>query len=91
MRAIKNQQVITLFGGECISPSFRGRRRTPPITKQKGRRVAVLVGALLIGFASAATAITETRHPAMTDDFSQGSPANLMVAPRSLGFETAIY
>jgi hypothetical protein len=91
MRATQNQQVIALFGGECITPSFRGRRSAPQFSKQTSRRVAVVVGALLIGFATAATAISVTRHRIATDEISQSMPANLMVAPGLAGYEAAIY
>ena len=91
MRATQDQQVFSLFGGECIAPSYRGRRSAPQFGKQTNRRVAVVAGALLIGLATAATAITATRHQKATDTFSENTPANLMVAPRSLSYEAAIY
>ena len=91
MRATQDQQVIGLFGGECITPNCRGRRSAPQFSKQTSRRVAVVVGALLIGFATAATAITVKRHQIATDEFSQSIPANMMIAPGSAGFEAAIY
>jgi hypothetical protein len=91
MRAIQNQQGIALFGGECISPSYRGRRSAPQFSKQTNRRVAIVVGALLIGFATAATAITVRTLRVAPDDFSHSLPANLMVAPGSVGFEAAVY
>ena len=91
MRGTQDQQIISLFGGECIAPSFRGRRSAPQVSKQTSRRVAVVVGALLIGFATAATAITVTRQQKATNAFSESMPANLMVAPRSVGYEAAIY
>ena len=91
MRATQNQQVIALFGGECITPSCRGRRSAPQFTMQTSRRVAVVVGALLIGFATAATAITVKHHRTTADEFNHSIPANMMVAPGSVGFEAAIY
>jgi hypothetical protein len=65
MRATREQE-ITLFGGERIAPGYRGRRSDSQISKQTGRRTAIVFGVLLIGFASAATAIT-VRHSAMTE------------------------
>ena len=91
MRATQDQQVIALFGGECITPSCRGRRSAPQFSKQTSRHVAVVVSALLIGFATAATAITVKRHRIATDEISQSIPANLMVAPGSAGHEAAVY
>ena len=91
MRATQDRQVIALFGGECVSPNYRGRRSAPQLSKQTSRRVAVVFGALLIGFATAATAITIKRHSTATDGFTPSMPANLMIAPGAGGFEEAIY
>jgi hypothetical protein len=46
---------------------------------------------LLIGFATAATAITVKHHRTTADEFNHSIPANMMVAPGSVGFEAAIY
>lgn len=81
MRATQENE-ITLFGGECVAPGYRGRRSGSEISKQTGRRMAMVIGALLIGFASAATAIT-VRHSAVADrNISAG--ANLSVPVGSL-------
>jgi hypothetical protein len=91
MRATQNEQVVTLFGGDYVTQGFRGRRSAPQLSPQASRRLAVVVGALLLGFATAATAVTVRRHQVATDGFSQSTPANLMVAPGSSGFEAALY
>jgi hypothetical protein len=91
MRATQDKQVISLFGGECIAPGFRGRRSAPQFRQQTSRHLAVVVGALLIGFATAATAITVRTHRIAADDFSHSVPANMMVAPQLAGFDAAVY
>jgi hypothetical protein len=79
MRAIHERQA-TLFGGECITPGYRGRRSGSQISKQASRRMAVAFGALLIGFASAATAIT-VRHTGVVErHVSAGANLNLPAA-----------
>jgi hypothetical protein len=89
MHAIHDPQVVALFGGECIPHSYRGRRSGSQIRSKTSRRIAVAFGALLIGFATAATAISIHRHVAPEPRISAG--ANLMVAPASHGFDAAIY
>jgi hypothetical protein len=89
MRAIHDPQVIALFGGECIPHGYRGRRSGSEISSKTSRRIALAFGALLIGFATAATAITAHRHTTSEPKISAG--ANLMVVPASSGFEAAIY
>jgi hypothetical protein len=88
MRATQEQE-ITLFGGECLAPGYRGRRSGSEISKQTGRRTAIAFCALLIGFASAATAIT-VRHSAGPDrNISAG--ANLSVPVGSLTLASTIW
>ena len=75
MRATHERE-ITLFGGECVASRYRGRRSGSQIGKQTGRRMAIVFGALLIGFASAATAIT-VRHAGVTErNISAGANLN---------------
>jgi hypothetical protein len=61
-----HEREVTLFGGESVSPGYRGRRSGSQISKRTSRRTAIVFGALLIGFASAATAIT-VRHSSVTE------------------------
>ena len=80
MRAIHERQV-TLLGGGCVAPGYRGRRTGSRISKQASRRMAVVFAALFIGFATAATAIT-VRHSGETErHFSAG--ANLSMPASS--------
>ena len=88
MRAIHERE-ITLFGGECVAPGYRGRRSGSEISKQTGRRMAIVFGVLLIGFASAATAIT-LRHSVVADrNISAG--ANLSVPVGSLNLASTLW
>jgi hypothetical protein len=75
MRATHEREIA--FGGECFALGCRGRRSGSQINLKIGRRIAILFGALLIGFASAATAIT-IRHSAVTDrNVSAGANVNV--------------
>ena len=90
MRATQDQQVIALFGGERIAASYRGRRNSPQITKQVRGRIAVAFAAALIGFATAATAITVRHSNDVERSISAG--ANLIGGVSgSAGFEAALY
>jgi hypothetical protein len=90
MRATHDQQVIALFSGERIAPSYRGRRNRPQLTNKVGCRIAIAFAAALIGFATAATAIT-VRHSNDTER-SSSAGANLMGGVSgSVGFEAALY
>jgi hypothetical protein len=88
MRAIHERE-ITLFGGECVAPGYRGRRSGTQISKQTGRRTAIVFGALLFGFASAATAIT-IRHSAKTE-LNVSAGANLSVPFGSLNLASTLW
>ena len=89
MRATHDQQ-ISLFGGECVAPGCRGRRNSPQITKKSSTRLAVVFAAAVIGFATAATAIS-LRHPAPAER-SISAGYNLMGGvPGSVGLEAALY
>jgi hypothetical protein len=67
---------ITLFGAECVASGYRGRRTGSQIGKQTSRRMAIVFVALLMGFASAATAIT-VRHAGVTErNISAGANLN---------------
>jgi hypothetical protein len=79
MRATYERQA-TLFGGECVAPGYRGRRSGSQISNQTSRRMAVVFGALLIGFASAATAITVYRPVVTERHVSAGANVNLPTA-----------
>jgi hypothetical protein len=75
MRATHERQ-ITLFGGECVAPGYRGRRSGSQIGRRTSRRTATVFAALLIGFASAAAAIT-VRNGGMTEhNISAGANLN---------------
>jgi hypothetical protein len=88
MRAIQDQQV-TLFDGERIAPGYRGRRSSPQIATKVRTRIAIAFAVALIGFATAATAIT-VRHSNDTErNISAG--ANPGIVPGGVGFEAALY
>jgi hypothetical protein len=88
MRATHERE-ITLFGGESVARGYRGRRSGSQISRQTGRRTAIIFGALLLGFASAATAIT-ARHPTAIDrNVSAG--ANLSVPTNSLHLAATLW
>ena len=90
MRATDNHQVIALFGGERIAPGYRGRRHSPLITNKVSCRIAIAFAAALVGFATAATAIT-VRHAQHTER-SMSAGANLAGGlSGSVGFEAALY
>ena len=89
MRDSHDQRVITLFGGERIAPSYRGRRNSPQITNGVSRRIAIAFTAALIGFATAATAIT-VRHSNQSERFISAG-ANPGGVPGAVGFEAALY
>jgi len=74
MRATQDHE-ITLFGGECVAPGYRGRRSGSQIGRQSSRRMAIVFGVLLVGFASAATAITVRQ--ANVDERNISAGANL--------------
>ena len=89
MRAAHDQQ-ITLFDGEPVAPGYRGRR-TIQITDKVGARIAIAFAAVLIGSATAATAVT-VRHNSVQTERSIGAGANLMGgAGGSVGFDAALY
>jgi hypothetical protein len=48
---------ITLFGGDCVAHSCRGRRSDLSLNKKAGRWIAAIIAGLMIGFGGAATAI----------------------------------
>jgi len=80
----QDHQTTTLFGGECIPQGYKGRRSDPEISRKANRRVAVIVCALLVGFTTAATAITMHRHTGAVDPISL--PGNLTAS-----LEPALY
>lgn len=89
MRATYDQQ-ITLFDGEPIAPGYRGRR-TMHVTNKVGARIAIAFAAALIGFTTAATAVTVKRHSISVERHISAG-ANLMNgAGGSVGFEAALY
>lgn len=89
MHANHEAQVIALFGGEYVPSGYRGRRSGSQINTRTSRRIAVAFGVLLIGCATAATAITARRHVAAEPRIRAGT--NLLVAPGIVGFEAALY
>jgi hypothetical protein len=79
---------VILFGGEAVHGGYRGRT-SRPINAQPGRWVIGAFLALLLGFSSAATAIT-LRHKAavaQTDQLHYSLPGNF----RGYGIEEALY
>jgi hypothetical protein len=74
MRAIHEREV-TLLGGECVTPGYRGRRSGSHIDRQTSLGTAIVFGVLLVGFASAATAITV--RPTNVDELNFSAGANL--------------
>jgi hypothetical protein len=80
----QDHQTITLFGGECIPQGCKGRRSDPEISSKTNRRAAAIVCALLVGFTTAATAITMHRHTGAVDPISL--PGNLTAS-----LEPALY
>jgi hypothetical protein len=95
MRSTQDQQVIALFSGERIAPGCRGRRNSPQIAKKVSSRIAVAFAAALLGFATAATAITvrySTTQPEPSEFANARAGANLSGAVSgSIGFEAALY
>jgi hypothetical protein len=90
MRANHDQQVIALFGGDRIAPGFRGRRHSPQVSNKAGYRIGVCLAVALIGFTTAAAAIS-IRNPAPTER-SASAGANLTGGVAgSAGFEAALY
>jgi hypothetical protein len=89
MRANQDQQV-TLFDGERIAPGYRGRRSELQIATWVFRtRIAIAFAVALIGFATAATAIT-VRHSNDTER-SIRAGANMGGVPGAVVFEAALY
>jgi hypothetical protein len=94
MRANEDQQVIALFNGERIAPGCRGRRNSPQIATRVRIRIAIAFAAALIGFATAATAITVrySAHPEPPELANVRAGANLSGSVSgSVGFEAALY
>jgi hypothetical protein len=89
MRAHQDQQVITLFDGERIAPGYRGRRSNLQIATRVRTRIAIALAAALIGFATAATAIT-VRQSNQSERFISAG-ANPGGVPGMVGFEAALY
>jgi len=90
MRATNDQQVIALFGGERVAPSYRGRRNSSQMTKATGRRIAIALAAALIGFATTATAIS-VRHSDHTGRSISAGYNLTSGVPGAAGFEAALY
>jgi hypothetical protein len=89
MRANEDQQV-TLFDGERIAPGHRGRRSNLRIATWVFRtRMAIAFAVALIGFATAAAAIT-VRHSNQSERFISAG-ANPGGVPGAVGFEAALY
>jgi len=88
MHANHDQHVIALFGGERVAVGRRGRRSSQ-MDRRTGHVLAVVLAVLLVGFTTAATAITARRHAAIQAHTSAG--ANSMIAPAVAGFEAALY
>ena len=88
MRAIHEPQ-IALFGGECISAGYRGRRSGSQISRQASRGMALVVGALVLGCVTAATAVTIHRSAVPARNISAG--ANLSVPAGSLHLASAVW
>jgi hypothetical protein len=93
MRDFQDHQVLNLFGGIHASQGCRGRRSQPEVKKRVVTPVVAVLGALLIGFATAATAITIKTHSRAqeAEEMSRTLPANLITAPGYSGFEAALY
>jgi len=90
MPATHDQQIITLFDGEPIAPGYRGRR-TMHVNNQVSGRIAVVFAAALIGFTTAATAMTVKRQSALVERHIRAG-ANLMTGiGRSVDLEDALY
>jgi len=90
MRATYDRQMITQFDGEPIAPGYRGRR-TMHVSNQISGRVALIFAAALIGFTTAAAAVTVQGHSAPVERHISAG-ANLMSGiGGSVGFEDALY
>jgi len=90
MRANQDQQVTALFDGERVAPGYRGRRSNLRIATWVFRtRIAIAFAVALIGFATAAAAIT-VRHSSQSER-SISAGANPGGVPGAVGFETALY
>ena len=90
MRANQEQQVIALFSGERIVTGCRGRRDSPQITNRASCRVAMAFATALVGFATAATAITVRNSTQPERSLSAGANLTGGIAG-SVGFEAALY
>jgi hypothetical protein len=93
MQDFQDHQVLNLFSGMHTSQGYRGRRSQVEVKKRVAAPVVVVLGALLIGFATAAAAITVKAHSRVQETEATGHtlPANLMTAPGYSGFEAALY
>jgi hypothetical protein len=83
-----------LFGDRCVSHTPKGRRSGSRVSKQTGRPVALAMAIVLIGLASAATAVTvyrySTAHEAKSAPARTHSVDRAAWASRKCCTETAI-
>jgi hypothetical protein len=90
MRATQDEQVTALFNGERIAPGCRGRRDSPQITNKVGCRIAIAFAVVLVGFATAATAISLRNSKPAEHSINAGANLAGGVAG-SGGVEPALY
>lgn len=92
MRDFQANQSTTLFNGETLSHGCRGRISRSK-TKASNRWSAVVVGLVMLGATSAATAVTAKRVPHLTQVITVGETlsANFFRSPTLGGFEEAVY
>src|SRR5215204_1571475 len=90
MQVTQDHRNPDLLGGDRVPHTPKGRLSGSPFSKQAGRPIALAVGLLVIGLASAATAITIHRHsPAPRSNFSVG--ANSFGGPGGAGLAEVLY
>ena len=93
MRDLQAGHPVTSFDGECVSGGCRGRLSHPATPKPRTHWSAVLVGILLLGITTAATAVT-VKHMSRAQDpglAGPSLPANFIKVPSLGGFEEALY
>ena len=93
MDEFEHPLVATMFNRENLSGRCLGRRSPPTIKKSTAHRTAIILGVLMLGIATGATAVAVKRHShaPQTGFVGQNLPANIMRDPNMGGFAEAFY
>ena len=91
MRNHQNQEGVKLFGNEYVPAGYRGRRSQPAVSTATARWIAGALVVLLISFTTTATAISVGKHAPKEGQIGRTLPANVMLAPSTIGFAVALY